>query len=196
MSREVGVFLHEQIARFFENKNYSDSYQFNYSGEFVNEHQVISINKELNQFFDFNHHFNPIPLRVEWPIYIEEYKIAGTIDLLTLDKLGKTIIFDWKRTHKLGDEYDNNSFYVQKTNSYCEGVQIDKFRLDDCSFIKYSLQQNIYKYILENKYGIDIDNCYLVVFHQDYNCYHCIEVPNIREETLAVLEHWRKGRAN
>lgn len=196
MSREVGVFLHEQIARFFENKNYSDSYQFNYSGEFVNEHQVISINKELNQFFDFNHHFNPIPLRVEWPIYIEEYKIAGTIDLLTLDKLGKTIIFDWKRTHKLGDEYDNNSFYVQKTNSYCEGVQIDKFWLDDCSFIKYSLQQNIYKYILENKYGIDIDNCYLVVFHQDYNCYHCIEVPNIREETLAVLEHWRKGRAN
>ena len=62
--------------------------------------------------------------------------------------------------------------------------------------MKKCLWKKNLKYILENKYGIDIDNFYLVVFHQDYNCYHCIEVPNIREETLAVLEHWRKGRAN
>lgn len=192
ISREVGIFMHEQIARFFENKDYSDSYNFNYSGEFVNIHHNISIIKELNQFFDFNHHFNPIPLRVEWPIYIEEYKIAGTIDLMTRDKLGNTIMFDWKRTHKLGDEYNSNCFYTQKKNPFCAGVQLEKYWFEDCSFVKYSLQQNIYKYILKEKYGININNCYLVVFHQDYNCYHCIEVPNFREETLAVLDHWLK----
>ena len=192
MSREVGIFMHEQIARFFENRVYSDSYNFNYSGEFVNIHQNISIIKELRQFFDFNHHFNPIPLRVEWPIYIEKYNIAGTIDLLSHDKLGNTIIFDWKRTHKLGIENGFNCFYTQKINSYCEGVQLDKYWFEDCSFIKYSLQQNIYKFILEEKYGININNCYLVVFHQDYKCYHCIEVPNLGEETIAVLEHWNK----
>lgn len=192
ISREVGIFMHEQIARFFENKDYSELYNFNYSGEYVNIHQDISVNKELNQFFDFNHHFNPIPLRVEWPIFLEEYQIAGTIDLLTRDKLGNTIMFDWKRTHKLGDEYGINCFHTQKTNRFFEGVQLDGYWFEDCHFIKYSLQQNIYKFILENKYGIKINNSYLVVFHQDYKCYHCIEVPNYKEETLAVLEHWRK----
>lgn len=50
--------------------------------------------------------------------------------------------------------------------------------LDDCDGSKYSLQLNVYKYILENFYGQSVSHMGLVSFHpnqEDY-FYHVVPV--------------------
>ena len=57
----------------------------------------------------------------------------------------------------------------------------------DISFYKYALQQNLYKYILENNYGVKINKMYLVVLHPEYGRYVKYEVPRIDKEISIIL---------
>jgi ATP-dependent exoDNAse (exonuclease V) beta subunit len=73
-------------------------------------------------------------------VFSPALKLAGTFDLLLEDKeTGEMIIADWKTNEEI------------KTNNYfSKGLSVLNF-MDDCNFNHYSLQLNLYQYILEKE---------------------------------------------
>lgn len=115
------------------------------------------------------------PFRSEWRIFDEKNKIAGTIDLICRN--GTLFdIYDWKRSIKVSP---NTTVWQYGTN----GLE----HVPDISFYRYALQQNLYKYILENNYGINVNKMYLVVLHSEYNKYIKYEVPRMDKEITIIL---------
>jgi hypothetical protein len=114
------------------------------------------------------------PYRTEWIIFSDEaLKICGSVDILFFDKKYKAAddgklhltMMDWKRSKKIRD------FAWE----YGHGVLSE---VKDTNYYHYSLQLNIYRYIIEKYYtkgvqykgkkyanGIKIDFLYLVVMH-------------------------------
>ncbi len=114
------------------------------------------------------------PYRTEWKIYDEERGIAGCIDFAAIDKYGDLILFDWKRTENLKME-----------NKWEKGLGIFS-HLDNCNFVKYTLQLNTYRYILERRYGLHVKQMFLVILHEDNENWMLHEVERKEKEMQAL----------
>lgn len=174
-SREVGTFLHEQIENYLKGGSVSLGYPFTYNGEIVKYKNIISIEKEFSFFSQFMQESGIEPFRSEWRIFDEQHKIAGTIDLICRNG-SQFDIYDWKRSTKVSP---NAPVWQYGTN----GLE----HVPDTSFYKYALQQNLYKYILENNYGIKINRMHLIVLHHEYHRYVKYEVPHMDKEISIIL---------
>ena len=120
--------------------------------------------------------------RTEWCVFDEDLKLSGSIDMVFYDEeTKKYCIYDWKRSK--GIEYDNN--YGKMAITECIN------HLPDTNFWHYSLQLNIYKYILEKNYGIEIDKLCLVVLHPDHPLgnYEVIKVDVLEREVKDLCEY-------
>ena len=113
-------------------------------------------------------------MAAELRIFDLETKIAGTIDGLFKNKDGY-IIYDWKRTKEI------------KYNNYFNKCKFPLDNYDDCNFIKYSLQLNTYKYILEKNYNIKIVDMYLVILHPNEINYKKIKIENMQDEIKKLI---------
>lgn len=118
--------------------------------------------KQFEYFLQF--HRNEVlknkwtPFRTEWRIWCEKLKITGTIDMIFIpnpNKPKQVIIYDWKCTKKI-DKFNN----FKKMNKPFH-------QFDDCNFNHYSLQLNLYKYLLEKHYDVEVIKMYLGIFHPD-----------------------------
>lgn len=174
-SRNVGTFLHEQIENQLKGKRVSFDYPFEYDGEIVNYKKVVSVEKEFGYFLDFMRDSGVKPFRSEWRIFDERNKIAGTIDLICRNG-SQFDIYDWKRSTKASP---NGTVWQHGIN----GLE----HVPDISFYKYALQQNLYRYILENNYGVKVNKMYLVVLHPEYGGYVRHEVPRMDKEISIIL---------
>jgi len=126
------------------------------------EHNPI----EWNFFLDFVRN-NPdfVPYRSEWMVYHDNIKICGTIDMVYENDDGSLTIYDWKRCKSINKySYGKNSINPKMSN------------IPDCNYFHYLLQLNLYKFILETKYGKVVRACYLVKLH-----------PNNRSKTYELL---------
>lgn len=173
-SREAGVFLHQQIENYFLNLPLHHLYHFQYNGIFVEKDETIDIQREFNFFKQFIKN-NPImPYRTEWKIFDRTTKIAGTVDLVCKNGDGYDI-YDWKRSSKIHD-----------TISYGCGFG-GLSHLTNTTLNHYKLQQNLYRYILENQYGMNVKSMKLVVLHPDFNSYEIIDVERMNNEINAII---------
>lgn len=98
-----------------------------------------------------------IPYRTEWMVYDKENKLAGSIDMIFKNKNGNLEIYDWKRSKEITK--------INKWDKYSNNSQLE--HIPDTNFWHYSLQLNIYKFILEKNYKKYVENMYLVVLHPD-----------------------------
>lgn len=176
-SREIGTFLHAQIESFFSNKPMSMSTHFCYNGKFVQESKDVSIEEEISYFRNFLRENSITPFRTEWHIFDMEMKIAGTIDLLCRNG-NHFDIYDWKRSRKASP---NETVWRNGIN----GLE----RVPDTSFYHYALQQNLYKYILEKNYGIEVENMYIVMLHPMFGNYQKFKIPNMSKEISIIKSH-------
>lgn len=120
-----------------------------------------------------------IPYRTEWRIWCSKLKIVGTIDMIFVPNKNKPkeiIIYDWKRSKGI----------KISTGFKCKNEILD--HLDDCNFVHYSLQLNLYKYLLENNYGYDVIGMFLGVFHPNDSTYQYLPVPDRSEQIQSMLE--------
>lgn len=164
---EKGTFLHNQIENFLKGNEYdSDSKEFALFLDFYN--------KEIKErgliFFD-----------AEKMIFSNKYNIAGTIDCL-FQKDGKNeyVMIDWKRSKKLIIDGRPRIFgYGYALSELCS--------LDNSSYNRYCLQQNIYKHIVEAEYSMKISSMKLVVLHENYSDYCVVKVPEMNRETKIIL---------
>jgi ATP-dependent exoDNAse (exonuclease V) beta subunit len=117
----------------------------------------------------------------EKKIFSNRYNIAGTVDCL-FKKNGKDewVVLDWKRSKKIiidGSPRIFGSGYA--LSELCS--------LDNSSYNRYCLQQNLYKRILEDEYSLKISSMKLVVLHENYAKYHIIDVPSMDNYVERVL---------
>jgi hypothetical protein len=124
------------------------------------------------------------PYRLEWQVYVEELKLAGSIDGVFRRKSdGAFFIYDWKRSKEIKTE-----------NPFGTGFSpVD--HLPDSNYWHYSLQLNTYRYILEKYYGIHIEGMYLVFLHPDFPSFKRIAVNRMDDEVEAMIETRRQAVA-
>lgn len=164
---EKGTFLHSQIENFLKGDEFDpDSKEF---GLFLNFY-----NKEIKRrnlaFFD-----------AEKRIFSNKYNVAGTIDCL-FQKSGTAeyVMLDWKRSKKL--------IIDGRPRIFGFGYALSELNnLDNSSYNRYCLQQNIYKHIVEAEYSIKISSMKLIVLHESYSDYYVVNVPEMKSEVKVIL---------
>ena len=140
-----------------------------YRGEVVEDSSP-----EFNQFLSFyEDNKDLIPLRQEWMVFDEDLEIAGSIDALFQDG-EEYVIFDWKRSKAIKEQSRDMGYYPVS-------------HLPNANFWHYSLQLNIYRYILEKRYGVEISGMRLGVFHPNKDEYDVYRVPDLRKEVDEML---------
>jgi ATP-dependent exoDNAse (exonuclease V) beta subunit len=116
------------------------------------------------------------PYRTEWEVWSEDHKLAGQIDMVYRRKSdGKFLIYDWKRSKEIKTE-----------NKFQTGLPPIQ-HLPDCNYWHYTLQLNVYRWFLENLYGLEIDDMYLLVLHPDNKNYKRVRLNRMDEEVDAML---------
>jgi hypothetical protein len=164
---EKGTYLHKQIENFLKGLKYDpNSKEFKMFLDFYNK----EIKKRNLLFYD-----------AEKIIYSDEYNIAGTIDcLFKKNNSNEYVMLDWKRSKKL--------IIDGQPRIYGYGYALSELNsLDNSSYYRYCLQQNIYKYIVETEYSMKISSMKLVVFHENYPDYYVVNVPELKRETNIIL---------
>jgi ATP-dependent exoDNAse (exonuclease V) beta subunit len=160
----AGTKMHYDIECFYNEcyKNTNNSEEFTYFMNFQND-----IGQTMT------------PYRTEWMVYHEEYKLAGSIDMIFENPDGTLQIYDWKRCKE-----------IKKANAWGKySITPELDHLPDTNFWHYALQLNTYKKIIEEKYGKTVTNMYLVCLHPNNhnNNYLRFEVPNLQDELNEVF---------
>jgi hypothetical protein len=164
---EKGTYLHKQIECFLKNEEFeSDSKEFEFFLKFYNN----EVKPRNLIFFD-----------AEQKIFSDKYNVAGTIDCLFKKKdKDEYIMLDWKRSKKL--------IIDGRPRIFGYGYALSELNsLDNSSYYRYCLQQNIYKHISETEYGMKISSMKLVVLHENYSGYHLVDVPIMKKEINVIL---------
>ena len=166
---------------------------------------------EFKYFLDFHKDFAATlkPYRTEWTVFHEEARIAGSIDMVfeaasaaaaATDNTSPPppeseyrrggaepplIIYDWKRCREITKTNAANKFASHPAIEH----------LPDTNYWHYALQLNIYKYILQAKYGKTVTDLYLIVLHPEAPSYKRIKLPDLQTEIAELFEERIRGFA-
>jgi hypothetical protein len=165
--RDLGTELHAEIEQFLQGKPGIAPEKWHST-------------KEWGQVLDF---FTQYPKEEfcasEWRVFHEDFKLAGSFDALRATKrdadgnVTNAQLLDWKRAKN-----------IWKVLPECFNVSpLTGVKISDVH--KYSIQMHLYRFILEQKYGIKIDDMYIVAFHPNYDKFQMIRV----EDTLPGCPH-------
>ena len=149
-----------------------------YNGMEVNDDSIEY--KFFQQFVRDHPHLEAY--RTEWCVFYEEVKISGSIDMVFKNtNTGEYVIYDWKRSKGIEYESYNGKTAITPCISH----------LPDSNFWHYSLQLNVYRKILQDKYGLAITELALVVLHPDNQSktYEVVKVPILDKEMDDLWAH-------
>ena len=93
---------------------------------------------------------------------------------------GTLQIYDWKRCQEIKHEDQFGKYAKTSCISH----------LPDTNFWHYALQLNVYKMILEHKYGKKVTDLYLICIHPEniYKNYQRIKVPFLENEMKDLIK--------
>lgn len=151
----------KEFQKFMNSKSYKETIEYKYFINFINDHTDLT------------------PYRTEWSVYDEDKKIVGSIDMVAMNEDGTVSIYDWKRCKN-----------IEKDNCYNKYSIVDGlFHIMDTNYWHYTLQLNLYKYILESKYDVIVKDLHLIVIHpeNETNNYEKIKLPSVSKQELDIL---------
>ena len=142
---------------------------------------ICSINVCLGNTGNKHVYFNKHNVFSEKIIYSTELKLAGSVDLIIQNtESDEYTIIDWKTNEKI------------PTNSYKNKVGTHQIThdIEDCKFNLYALQLSLYRYLLEEYYGLKISNQLIVHLRDDkvlaymtpYYKSHVERIANLRKD--------------
>ena len=115
------------------------------------------------------------PFRTEWLVFDEEHKVAGSIDMVYKKPDGTLAIYDWKRAEEIKTE-----------NKFQSGLgPVD--HLPDTNYWHYSLQLNVYRYILQKHYGYIVSDLALVVLHPTNSSWRVVKINMMDDEVADMM---------
>lgn len=91
--------------------------------------------------------------RTEWPLFDKRARLAGTVDAVFVNAAGQAWICDWKRTPAI------------PFDSPYQTALPPLAHLPDCKGVRYSLQLNLYRHMLETQYDMAVAKMTIVAFH-------------------------------
>jgi hypothetical protein len=159
-AQDEGKKLHSYIERFLNGENLRKRVAVEYS-YFHNFFDAIYIN----------------PYRTEWIIYDEDILLAGTLDCLFLNSQGRFCLCDWKRAKD-----------IDVQNKYRKFTEIGGLSIPNTSYMKYTIQLNLYAYILKKKYNINVETMCIVNLHPDQEDYSIIGVERRKDLVDAIIK--------
>ena len=158
----AGTRMHLDIERFYNAMPYALPMECNYTFEegiagLAADEWTPNPGAEWDYFCTFQRDYVAkhgfIPFRTEWLVFDEEHKVAGSIDMIYKKPDGTLAIYDWKRTEELKTE-----------NRFQSGLG-PLAHLPDTNYWHYTMQLNVYRYILQKYYGYVVSELALVVLH-------------------------------
>lgn len=176
---EDGTAMHYSIECYYNKEDLSEDENQKYLLE----------NEEYQQFMKFEQDFGVStsgmkPYRTEWLVYHEDLKIKGIIDMVYENDDGTLSIYDWKRVKNL-----------QKFNKW-QSAKEPVNHVPDSNYWHYCLQLNVYKKILEDKYGKKVKEMYLVCMYPGKKTYDRVKVVNMHSEIDLLFEERKKYLEN
>lgn len=133
---------------------------------------------EFKYFMNFwnDHGADLEPWRAEWSVFSEEHMLCGQIDMLFRRKSdGAFLIYDWKRSRE-----------IKTSNEFSKGYA-PVSHLEDCNYWHYTLQLNLYRWILENLYDMRIADMYLIICHPENKNYKRMRLNRLQKEVEDML---------
>jgi hypothetical protein len=172
-----GTAIHDYAENLFQNK------EFKYPKELIlnefgfdpviNEYNITK--KHVNKFYN-DVQGKLIPIRTEMVVYDKESLIAGMLDMLFYNiKAQEFQIYDWK---------SNKDFTYEMKNRH---LLDELFALEDCDMEIYSLQLELYKYIIEKATGIKLGNSYIVWFSHNNDNYKIMKTKDRKFYVNAII---------
>jgi len=131
---------------------------------------------EIKQFKSFTEMNALRPHGIEWLVYSESDKLAGTIDFAAENEDGTLDLYDWKRSKQ-----------IDVHNSYHKYSPLLP-TIPDTNFGHYTVQLNLYKYLIEKGYDKKVKNMYLVCFYPSQLNFQKYEVANIQAHIPEILK--------
>ncbi|MFY7730789.1 MAG: PD-(D/E)XK nuclease family protein [Flavobacterium sp.] len=181
----AGTDLHYEIECFHNDKRFQFAYTNKELYEMYMAYHAAKLphmSLEWQYFIEFiKDHPHLTPYRTEWVVFHEDIKISGSIDMVYQNPDGTLSIYDWKRSKQITRVNTFNRFATTPCISH----------LHDTNFWHYALQLNMYKYILESKYGKTIKDLYLVRLHPDADgvgSYELIQLPILTNEVRQLMD--------
>ena len=141
--REKGIAMHAAIQSHFEGKPLM----------LANDAKVLAQVQSFLQHLSACHGRRP-----EMMLFDEDLRIAGSVDLVEGSD-GTVTIYDWKRSKP---ELDSNGAVLKQFDSNGAVLKTLQSKLG-----KWSLQLNLYAYMLRVKYGCIVHGMKVVCFHPD-----------------------------
>jgi CRISPR/Cas system-associated exonuclease Cas4 (RecB family) len=155
--KDNGAFVHDLIDKFCKKQELSK--------EELNKLQGV-----LKFFKENNYEI----ITSEIKVFSTKLKLAGTIDLIAMDKLGNLFIIDWKTNRKFIDKKE----VFEMARKPLEEFSNNKF-------YQYSFQLSLYRLILEYEYKINIYDSFLVqINEEDYQIINTLDLTYDVKELL------------
>lgn len=161
---DKGTLLHEKIENFYNNIEDSiDAPEFIYFKNFIKKYPKLK------------------PYKTEWRIFDSNLSLAGSIDMVYEKDNGDLFLFDWKRSTKI----INGAGHLIESD-YDYGFD-ELSHIADNSYNRYSLQLNLYKYIIESNYGKKISSMNLLILHPHFHTFFHLQIPDLEKETKFLI---------
>jgi hypothetical protein len=132
---------------------------------------------EWEYFLDYQRKYGTQfqPFRTEWLVFDEEHKVAGSIDMVYMKPDGTLAIYDWKRIEE-----------VKTENRFQSGLG-PVAHLPDTNYWHYSLQLNVYRYIIQKHYGYTVSELALVVLHPNNRSWRVVRLNVLEDEVAGMM---------
>jgi ATP-dependent exoDNAse (exonuclease V) beta subunit len=160
-AQQQGTRMHSVVERYYKGEAITDE-----------EWQL----PEIHQFKSFTEMNVLRPHGIEWLVYSESDKLAGTIDFAAENEDGTIDLYDWKRSKNM-EVYNPYNKYSPVLPS-----------MPDTNFMHYTVQLNLYKYLIEKGYNKKVKHMYLVCFYPSQLNFQKYEVANIQSDIPEILK--------
>jgi hypothetical protein len=149
----LGTKLHKEIELFLQygKRPIHQSLEFSHFLEFLKDHSHLT------------------PYRIEWRLTDTAGGWTGGIDALMRDDHGAYYLYDWKRVSTITYTSSKKSIVPEWKH------------LDDCNYVKYALQLNMYSALLRKIEHIEVREMAIVQLHPSQRKYQKINVTTMAD---------------
>ena len=117
-----------------------------------------------------------IPVKSEFIVGDLDYGKAGMLDQLFYNTKAQELqIWDWKSNKE-----------IKKSNRY-QNFKSPIGHLEECDYIKYSLQTGSYKHFIQKNLGIELGSSYIGHFTENNDTYKILKCRELDEEVKLIL---------
>ncbi len=183
ISRTKGTLLHAFAENYWMNKIFPVD-------ELKYEEQYPTIIERYNEckrmFLEFyeDASINLFPVAMELVVGDAELGIGGMVDCLFWNNKTKSYeIWDYKTNKEIG-----------MFSKYKKRMKAPINFLHDCEFEAYSIQLNLYKYIIEKNTNIKIGRLWLIHIHEEQEKYNLVQCADYQHIIKLLFEHKAKQK--